>query len=233
MPYQSDTVATVSTYFGRILKGNKIAQERNKQFSLMKLQLQGMIEAIELEQKIEALATQIYVIEQHLADRVQQLDYMASAISPEAPNATKQLANIEKERNDITQLYLMKIAELRNRIGVEQDKLEDIRSKTKRKLKEFLNQANEAYQLFSENIVQIVNEILHEMGSSPLTEEKQQALKILVCPQNEEALDEYSSASIQFPPDTRDKMQKAFKKELAILNKAQIEKIANFVMQNK
>lgn len=233
MPFQSDSVATVSTYFGRLLKGDKIAQEKQKDFSLMKLQLSGMIEGIQLEQRIEALNIQIYVIEQHLIERVQQLDYLAAAVSPESPTATTQLANFEKERNELTQMYLKKINELRKAISKEKDKLDDIRAKTKRKLKDYLNKANEAYHLFAENVVQIVNEILQASGSTPLTDEKKQELIKLVSPEHDEALDEYGDIAVKYPPEAREKMQKSLNKELAVLNKAQIEKIANFIMQNQ
>lgn len=231
MFYTSDTVSTVSTHFGKIIKGEKISQEKKKSYSLIKLQLQGMVETINLEQKIEALDTQVFLIEQQLSGRLEQLEKASATVDKESPTAATQLASISKERDEINQLYLAKIDDIREAIRLERDKLEDINLSTKRKLNNYLHKASKERDAFANDIVQIVNNALQEAGNPPMTQQAAQQLIALITNDTEQTFDECCRIATQYPNENTANMGKSLQKELGALSKIQIDKIVNFVTQ--
>src|SRR5260221_3260016 len=101
MLYSSDTVSTISTHFGKVIKGDKLAQEKQKLFSIMKLEIKSLVEAINIQQQIDGLETQLYILEHQLEDRLTILEQSAAAIVPDSPFAANQTAAIEAERTQI------------------------------------------------------------------------------------------------------------------------------------
>ena len=233
MLYSSDTVATVSTHFGKLLKGDSLAKEKQKQFSLMKLEIKSLVEAINIQQEIEALQTHLYILEHQLEDRLSILEKTASEIVPDSPFAHNQTAALEAERTQINDQFLNKIIDLQAKLSDEKDKLEDVKLKTRRKLSGFLQNHQVITNDVTEKLINVVNESLLESGLTKLTPEQSKKLTDLIKEESADALTEQCRLITQYPDQTNEKMKKALQKELDTLMKKQIEKFVNFVLQQQ
>lgn len=233
MLYSSDTVATVSTHFGKLLKSDSLAKEKQKQFSLMKLEIKGLVEAINIQQQIEALETHLYILEHQLEDRLTMLDRSASEIVADSPFAANQTAALEAERAQINDQFLNKITDLQAKLSDEQDKLEDVKTKTRRKLSGFLQNHQVLTDDVAEKLIKVVNESLAESGIPKLTSEQIKKLTALIHEESADALTEQCRLVAQYPDQTNEKTKKALQKELDNLLKKQIEKFVNFVLQQQ
>lgn len=231
MLYSSDSVATVSTHFGKLLKSDNLAQEKNKQFSLVKLELKGLVEAINIQQQIEAMETHLYVLEHQLEDRLNILEQSAATIVPDSPFAANQTAQIEQERQQINDQFITKIADIREKLDFEQDKLEDIKLKTRRKLSGFLQKHQIITNELTDTLIKVVDDALVESGLPPFTAEQKKKLIEMIHTANADALNEQCRIVAQYPDQTNEKSKKAMQKELESLMKKQIEKFVNFILQ--
>lgn len=233
MLYSSDTVSTVSTHFGKLLKGNSLADENKKQFSLVKLEIKNLIEAIHIEQQIEAMETHLYVLEHQLEDRLAILEQTATTIAPDSTFAAKQTAALEAEREQINNQYIVKIAELREQLNVEQDKLENIKSRTRRKIGGFLHQHQIITDEVTDKLITVVNDALLDSGLPTLNADQKQKLIDMIHNESSDALMEQCRLMSQHPDQTNEKEKKALQKEMENLMKKQIEKFVNFVLQQQ
>lgn len=231
MLYSSDTVATVSTHFGKLLKGDSLIKENQKQFSLMKLEIKGLVEAINIQQQIEAMETHLYVLEHQLEDRLTILEQTAASIVPDSPFAANQTTAIEKERQQISDQFVSKITEIREKLELEKDKLEDIKLKTRRKLSGFLQKHLTITEEITDKLIKVVDDALVESGLQPFSEEQKKRLVALIHSESVDALNEQCRLAAQYPDQTNEKAQKAIQKELENLMKKQIEKFVNFILQ--
>ena len=233
MLYSSDTVATVSTHFGKLLKSDSLAKEKQKQFSLMKLEIKSLVEAINIQQQIEALETHLYILEHQLEDRLSVLDKAAAEIIPDSAFASNQTASIETERTQIKDQFLTKIADIQAKLSDEKDKLEDVKLKTRRKLGGFFQQHQVITDEMSEKLIKVVNEALLESGLAQLTPEQRKKLIDMIHDESTDALNEQARLATQYPDQNNEKAKKALQKELDALMKKQIEKFVNFVLKQQ
>ncbi len=231
MLYSSDTVATVSTHFGKLLKSDSLAQEKHKQFSLVKLELKGLVEAINIQQQIEAMETHLYVLEHQLEDRLNILEQTAATIVPDSPFAANQTAQIEQERQQINDQFIIKISEIREKLEEEKDKLEDIKLKTRRKLSGFLQKHQIITDDLTDKLIKVVDDALVESSLPPFSPDQKKKLIELIHSENADALNEQCRIIAQYPDQTNEKTKKAMQKELENLMKKQIEKFVNFILQ--